>query len=110
MGKYTRRDATALNRETLDKKEDIVAPHEIYASKQLTSSEKWCLMAIYSLSHEGICYATNQQIGEKISLTSGGIGQRVVGLAQKGYIKKDVYCTERDGQTGGNKLRQITIL
>ena len=109
-GKYERRNALKIAKNVLKNKEPLEVDSEIYRSLQLTSSEKWCLVSIYSLSENGLCYATNAQIGENIGLTGGCMGTRIGQLEDKGFISRESFCGEKNPETGGNKVRIITIL
>lgn len=109
-GKPYQKHTSQIIKNRIAEKQPMAIESDLYRSLQLTSSEKWVMASIMSLSEDGICYATNKQIGDNIGLTSGNIGQKVVHLTEKGYIEKESYCTKVNPDTGGNKVRRIKII
>jgi DNA-binding MarR family transcriptional regulator len=106
--KYENASKIVKNRLTQD--DEMIVHKDTFASKELTSSEKWVLASIWHLAHLGECYATNKEIGQNIGLSFQTVSQRVVSLEQKGFIKKESFYAERNDDTGGNHVRKIKLL
>lgn len=63
-------------------------PKKLYMSRQVTLSEKFLLIEIYTLSKKHVCYASNKHFADFTGLKENTVQKSLLGFEEKGYIER----------------------
>ena len=63
-------------------------PKKLYISREVTLSEKFLLIEIYTLSKKHICYASNKHFADFTGLKENTVQKALLGFEEKGYVER----------------------
>ena len=63
-------------------------PKKLYISREVTLSEKFLLIEIYTLSKKHICYASNKHFADFTGLKENTVQKAFLGFEEKGYVER----------------------
>lgn len=73
----------------------IWVPKEIWLNRKLSILDKFVLIGIDTLSKDGRCTASNEEIAEFCGCSDRSVSGSIAGLINNGFIKKESF----DGRT-----------